>query len=88
MGLKAKWTIICDDCGISSEKERRPEDGRYDGLDMWSGGIPDEWLQIPEDEATGRLYLFFHDDDCYKNWLRSQGRMAELEEFENAVWMA
>ena len=90
MGLKAIWTIVCDECGLSLSTERRPEDGEWiEGgvtttyIDEWGPGIPDGWIQIPEDTITGRAYIFFHEDECYKNWLRRQGRVEELEEFES-----
>lgn len=55
---------------------------------MWGPGASNGWLQVAHDEVTGKHYLFFHDEECYKNWLRKQGREAEVKEFEEAVWMA
>lgn len=96
MGLRAKWIMTCDGCGLVVERARKPEDGEYieeNGVrtyysDMWGYGIPDGWLQIVRDEFTNRDYLFFHDGDCYGKWLDSQGRIEERIEFESAIWIA
>ncbi len=89
MGLRVEWTITCDGCQLIKKKERSPGDGVHTYyLDEWGPGIPDGWIQIPFDEVTGKHYIFFHDDECYKNWLRSQNRMVELEQFEKAIWIA
>ena len=90
MGLRAKWTIICDQCGLMVEVERRPED---DGIttsyfDEWGPGIPNGWIQIPHDETTNRNYLFFHESACYEMWLHSQGREEELKNFRDSAWIA
>ena len=99
MGLKAVWTIVCEQCGVTAITERKPEDelilnylqknaavNSY--FDVWGPGIPDGWLQISHDTTTKKNYLFFDKSDCYKEWLRLQGRLKDLENFKNAVYVA
>jgi hypothetical protein len=56
--------------------------------DLWSWGCPEGWIQVAFDEPTAQHYLFFHDGECYKAWLRTQDRLDEVKRFENAVWIA
>lgn len=104
MSLEAHLKAMCDGCDKVVERhvqlndktaqgimEERTGDG-YSGAtyasDIWSWAIPEGWLQVPEDQVTGQKYLFFHDGTCYKDWLRKQGRIEEIEAFKNAVWVA
>lgn len=100
MSLEACLKATCDGCDKIVERHVRLDDKTAQGImeedsgvttyasDMWSWAIPYGWLQIPEDKMTGQKYLFFHDDDCHKEWLRKQGRIEEIEAFENAMWIA
>ena len=31
--------------------------------------------------------MFFHSEDCYKAWLRKQGRLSDLKKFEESIWV-
>lgn len=104
MSLEAHLKATCDGCGEVVERHVQLNDKTAKGImeertgdgyssasyasDIWSWIIPEGWLQVPEDKVTGQKYLFFHDDACYKDWLRKQGRLEEIEAFEKAVWVA
>lgn len=100
MPLEAYLKAICDGCDKVVERLVQLDDKTARGImeedggvttyasDLWSWAVPYGWLQVPEDKVTRRKYLFFHDDDCYKEWLRKQGRVEEVEVFEKAVWVA
>jgi len=62
--------------------------GRSYARDIWSWCIPEGWLQIPKDKVTKQTYLFFCNRECYKEWLRKQGRLTEIEKFNKAKWVA
>lgn len=101
MGMQAKWTYICDNCGTTwireatlneSNADGTWEHEKSDGYESWSSddsawgpGIPEGWLQVSYDEITKQHYLFFHNRECYKDWLRKKNRIDEITKFENAV---
>ena len=91
MGLRVQWKISCDHCGMAVEIEHRPEndvDKLSSYFDAWGPGIPDGWIQIPMDDITNKHYLFFHSEHCYKEWLRLQDRLKEIENLEKGYWIA
>jgi len=103
MSLEAHFKAICDGCGKVVERHVPFNDQTLQGImeeergegysftsyapDMWTWALPDGWLEVPRDKVTGQ-HLFFHDHNCYKDWLRRQGRLEEVEAFEKAVWVA
>lgn len=92
MGMMAAWTTRCDNCNAFIYTEIRltvdtvQQTQGY--LDIWGPGFPPGWIQVAHDKATDRHYLFFHDRDCYEDWLRKQGRVEEADAFKNAIWIA
>ena len=79
MGMNIDITYACDGCNIRIEEHRNltthsPEDIAED---VW---IPDYWLWTEN--------MLFHDDQCYRGWLRRTGRLQELVDFDNAIPMA
>ena len=48
--------------------------------DDWSFETPEGWIEY--------MALYFHDEQCFREWLQKNGKIKELEEFDNSVWMA
>ena len=91
MSIIAKWTTTCTGCGKVVEKELQLTEESCYGFgwtDIWGPGWPKGWMQIPYDEVTDTHYLFFHNHNCYKNWLRKQDRLEEIREFDEGIWVA
>jgi hypothetical protein len=92
MGIKIKYTTVCDGCNKRIVREydvkKDVNNSDLDGFDAWNPGIPDGWIQLSEDKITNQNYLFFHSDKCYVKWLNLQGRNKEAEGFITGVWIA
>ena len=68
--------IICDGCGLTVNQDINEQ-----GSEVY---LPNNWLTVEEDGK----WLYFHSDKCYKDWLRKQGKIDEIEEYENGEWIA
>lgn len=87
MGMKVTWETKCDGCGmLVTHAVIMGEDGwrRKTWYDTWGPGLPEGWIQ-KTDEKVPKL---FHDGECLKEWLITQGRHDEAERFSQGFWMA
>ena len=84
--IKATWETTCKGCEkvVTKIIELTPETSRLHYFDIWGPGWPENWMQTVEEE----LNVFFCSSDCFKAWLRKQGRLKEIEEFDKSVWTA
>lgn len=87
MSATVRWTTTCTGCGKVEEKELKLTEDNWQDYD-WGPGCPEDWLQVSHDEKTDTHFLFFHSDDCYKTWLRGQGRLEEIKAFDETIWLA
>ena len=89
MGINILYTISCDGCHFEQEIKVnwsiQSIDSHQGAMDIWSPGIQAGWLQISRKDNTP---LLFHGSSCYKKWLADNGRQSELEDFDEAVWIA
>ena len=68
--------IICDECRLTVNQNIDEE-----GPEVY---LPDNWLTV-EDNGS---WLYFHSRECHKEWLRKQGRLDDIQDYENLVPIA
>ena len=86
--LVVTWVLDCHGCNVRHVAERRLslETWAESWFDIWGPGVPDGWLQqSPKDGETE--WQFWHSSECYRDWLRRQGRYEDLRRFDETPWM-
>lgn len=55
MGIHAKWTTTCDQCGKQEVAEFTPETEPDDcnDMDIWSPGFPPDWFHLCDESVYG-----------------------------------
>ena len=71
--MSISLVYVCDGCGLRN-------DDRRDLLADPEILVPDGWLITDE--------MLFHDDECYRDWLRRMGKVEELAAFDDAIALA
>ena len=68
--------IICDNCGLTINQDINEQ-----GSEIY---LPNNWLTVEDNDS----WLYFHSNECYREWLKKQDRLDDIWDYENSVPMA
>ena len=75
--IHIRW--VCNGCQTRIDEHRDLLSHALEdtGEDIY---VPDGWIIADQ--------MLFHDDQCYRDWLKRMGKIVELAAFDDGIWIA